>query len=297
MERALGRPGFSLHPESPCRAAGLAWAAFHAGSGRSAGAGRLAAAAVELFMNAAYLLDGLADVAPTEAGSPARGEDLAVATALLMCAGATAARACDVAGAPSALTGLYESALQACAGQLLDALYEGSSGVTTDDALRMTSLKSGSIGRLAAGFGVRMATDDAALVSDVEDFGYNAFTFGQLIDDLRDASAPGPESDLGRNKKTVPLVYFRNSETDLDAAPADPCNGRIDRDFVLRERYAGSGADLYGAVVAEALLNRAKGAIERLRRRDCPVECLERFVATLEATTADALGHRFRARP
>ncbi len=51
----------------------------------------------------------------------------------------------------------------------------------------MTSLKAGSLGRFAAGLGASMATDDPEIVDLCGDFGFNLFTYLQLVDDLRDA--------------------------------------------------------------------------------------------------------------
>ena len=86
---------------------------------------------------------------------------------------------------------------------------------TTDEALTMTSLKAGSLGRFATGLGASMATEDPEIVNLCGEFGFNLFTYLQLVDDLRDAcEAQDLRGDLMRHKKTLPVVFFHNSLTE-----------------------------------------------------------------------------------
>src|SRR3989442_7956095 len=86
LVKLLARPGYALHPDGLCRAGVLALKVHEAVIRDAVGrAGLLAAAAVELQMETAYVLDEGVDAAP---GSNRRG-DLGLAIALLT-AGAAA---------------------------------------------------------------------------------------------------------------------------------------------------------------------------------------------------------------
>src|SRR5437773_3438732 len=70
----LRRPGYAFHPEGACRAGRLALEVHEAVAGEPPGrAALLAAAAVELQMEASYVFDEVADTAP----DGKRSEDLA----------------------------------------------------------------------------------------------------------------------------------------------------------------------------------------------------------------------------
>ena len=96
--------------------------------------------------------------------------------------------------------------------------------VTASDALGMTALKAGGLGELAAVFGASLATDDTETVRLFGELGFNLFTYAQLVDDLRDAfPSQGSSSDWEQGKKTLPLLFFRNSlrEKRLDVRTHD----------------------------------------------------------------------------
>src|SRR6266705_853390 len=77
--KLLRRPGYALHAEGACRAGRLALDVHEAVAGEPLPrAALLAAAAVELQMEASYVFDEVADMAP----DGKRSEDLALATAL-----------------------------------------------------------------------------------------------------------------------------------------------------------------------------------------------------------------------
>ena len=165
------------------------------------------------------------EVDPQYGISPA--EELALAIALLSIGIAAAYRA-EHELCPSGLSTEYPlrtfflSFVNACAGQFLDTRMGMSESASADDALNMTSLKSGSLGRLVAGFGASLGTNDPDVIAKFEEFGFNLFTYLQLIDDIRDASSPdGGDSDLTRNKKTIPLVFFYNALADVRTGKDD----------------------------------------------------------------------------
>src|SRR5438093_5795961 len=224
LMKVLGRPGYAFHPDGLCRAGTLALNVHEAVTrdpmGRTA---LLAAAAVELQMEAMYVFDDVAD-----GDSPvACGDDLALAIALLM-AGAAAAveAAADSPGRSAALDHFCKAYSEACAGQFLDAALQGRGGATLEEALRMTCLKAGGLGKFATGFADRVAGADGEGVVLFERFGDHTFTLAQLVDDLRDACAPGRDSDLAQRKATLPVVFY-GQEFDSPA----PVDGILSRDI------------------------------------------------------------------
>ena len=120
------------------------------------------------------------------------------------------------------------------------------------------------------------------------EFGFNLFTYLQLIDDLRDACpAEGRPRDLEQHKKTVPLVLLYNV---VESAPETPAGGTIPTRMQkptpeeLLRRYREYGVDVYCAVLAEAVLNRAKHNLADLKGRLDTVENLEQFVRSVEVS-------------
>src|SRR2546428_8462948 len=117
----------------------------------------LAAAAVEIQMEAACVFDDVADAAP----GGTRGEDLGLAIALLT-AGAAAAEeaAADSPDRSAAMDHFCRAYSEACAGQFLDAALQRRGGATLEEALQMTCLKAGGLGKFVTGFMARVAGAD-----------------------------------------------------------------------------------------------------------------------------------------
>src|SRR6266568_5837688 len=247
LVKLLRRPGYALHSDGLCRAGALALhvheAVIREPVGRTA---LLAAAAVEIQMEAAFVFDDVADAAP----GGTRGEDLGLAIALLT-AGAAAAveAAADSPDRSAALDHFCRAYSEACAGQFLDAALQGRGDTTLEEALRMTRLKSGGLGKFATGFAARIAGADGEGVALFERFGDHTFTLAQLVDDLRDACAPGEASDLAQGKATLPVVFYGQGIDSLV-----PVNGMLSAE--VRNLYESSGAPLYVGILAHAYMNR-----------------------------------------
>ena len=274
MLRALARPGFALCEEGPCRAGALTSSVFQAIRREPSAEGFRAAGAVELYMSAAYMFDNVADQDEAADLDISYAEEQALAISALSCGNALALEAVHGAGrdraALSILTRLQRQIVSSSAGQFLDAHMERADSATTRESLRMTSLKAGSLGRLAAGFGAWLATDDAGTIDTCEEFGSNLFTFMQLIDDIRDAK-PENSSDIRRNKKTIPIVFLHHQMAQArDGLPDGilPPPGSIGTGAPQLDELDTSGADAFGVIVAEAFLNRAKGALANLAGHD-----------------------------
>lgn len=293
MLQVLSRSGFALHPEARCTAGLLALKVYEAICGTATAAAFQAAVAVELYMEAAFIFDNVADQEIDSTQDTSAAEDLSIAIGLMCCGGRAACEAGRRAGSDALglrlLLQLQRDCLGSCSGQFMDARLQKRGLVSTEEALKMTCRKSGSLGRLAAAQGAIMATDVSETIGLFEEFGFNLFTYLQLIDDLRDAcpAVVGPLRDLYQNKKTLPLAYFNNlllqEHTDLN-------DGIIPRKYDepsihnFRREFSTSGADIFCVIVAETFLNRAKSnlAALKVKGRVWTVEGLEQFVRSLE---------------
>ena len=278
---ALRAPDFALHADSRCRAGVLALAAFEAVAGVRTGPAVQAAAGVELLMEAGFLLDHLADGEPDEASELGHGERLAVAITLLGYGLGAASEAAAIADRSSTLGPirlLYQTFIAACGGQLLDLTPHRREAPTTDEALRITELKAGRLGRLAAGVGASMATRDAETVRQLGDLGSNICTHAQLLDDIEDAFP----DDLVRDKRTVPVVFFCGSSHEwypgtLDTGPAARPLG--DAPLArLEGAYRSSGAEIFTRIIAQTYADRAKETLAGLGIRVVRGEALDGLI-------------------
>jgi geranylgeranyl pyrophosphate synthase len=282
LVRLLARPGYALHPKGRCRAGLFALEVYRAIRRQYDRTALVAAAAVELQMQSAYVFDDVSDRRPD--GSQA--EDLALAIALLTAGTAAAADATSYSPDPSgAMRHFCVTTGGACAGQFLDAMLERRGGATLEESLQMTRLKSGSLGTFAAGFAARVAGAGTEGLEVFERFGFNIFTFAQLIDDQRDACHPGPLSDLAQAKATLPVVFYRQ-RNQIDSPT--PAGGRISRE--VRDAYDSSGAPAYAAIIALTYLGRAQADLQRLADCGYAIEGLGRFLEGMESDATRTLG-------
>lgn len=280
LMKLLGRPGYALHPDGLCRAGMLALHVHEAVIPEAVGrSGLLAAAAVELQMEAAYVFDEVADAAP----GAGRSEDLGLAIALLTAGAAAAVEAADEAPDRSAAMDHFCRAYgDACAGQYLDAALQGRGRASLEEALQMTCLKAGGLGKFVTGFMARVAGADGDGVALLERFGHHTFTLAQLVDDLRDACAPGEGSDLAQRKATLPVVFYGRG---IDS-PA-PMDGILS-DQNCRT-YESSGASLYAAILVHAYMSRAEEDLTLLARHGYAVRGLVRYLESVDSGAGNIL--------
>ena len=292
----LTRPGYALHPESGRRAGVVALEVYRTILGKLDENAWPAAAAVELYMEAGFLFDDVADQEVDPDLASTCSEELALAITLMNCG---VAAACDAArgGEPGAagllaVEQMVRDCITACAGQYRDAHLSRQDSATTEEALKMTELKAGGCGRLAASFAAAIATDDPQIIQLFGDFGFNLFTYLQLIDDIRDAIPKGSPRDLLQQKKTVPLVFFGSSPSP-DRRPTR--SGTMHSEFAGESGYEfrvslhETGAKVFSAVVAEAYLNRAKTKLAEISKRLGSVETLEQLVRSLQISPQEVL--------
>ena len=290
MLRALSCPGFALHPEAKCRAGLLTLEVYKAIQGTLNATAFWAAIATELYMEAAYIFDQVADHELDQADGLSAAEELALAIGLMSCGAAMGYEAARQADSNErcirSLLQLHQDCINSSSGQFLDARAQKLHLGTTNEAIQITCLKSGSLGRLATSFAANIATDESQTIKLFEEFGFNLFTYMQLVDDIRDACPENtPHTDLGQHKKTLPLVYFFNflvedaSVTNSDIMSPDsgvPISQKV------RQAFKASGAEVFSAIVAETFLNRAKSNLADLRDRVIMVDSLEQLVSSVE---------------
>src|SRR5262249_52159967 len=126
------------------------------------------------------------------------------------------------------------------------------------------------------GFVARVVGADGDGVEILERFGHHTFTLAQLVDDLRDAIAPGATSDLAQRKATLPVIFYGrriDSATSLDSI--------LSQDIC--KTYESSGAPLYAAILAHAYKSRAEEDLTSLARRGYAVGGLTRFLESVDS--------------
>lgn len=254
----------------------------------------LAATAAELYIEAGFLFDDVADGDAEPSSDSSIAAELALALTLESCAATVACDAAAKAGVAglNALRGLMHNITTASAGQHLDAILAGGTAATTDEALRMTEFKAGGCGRLVAGFAAGVATDDDEVVRLFTEFGADTFVYLQLVDDLRDAySENSVPHDMINGKNTVPLAYYRSGTA--EGTPAETGGIMLSTDVQddqyvgYRRRFAASGAGAFGAVVAEAYLIQARANLAALSERLGSLDPLEQFLDSIEFSPQD----------
>ncbi len=178
VAEVLARPGYALHSDSRCRAGSLALLVYETLHGEIDGPGWKAAVAVELYMEAAFLFDDVADDDVAPDSTPA--EEIAVALTVLNCgAGAASEAAAGRSSEGPAFTPLQQMAqdcITACAGQYGDAALSDHDLVSADEALRMTEMKAGACGRLVTSFAAGIGGQNRDVASHFGEFGFNLFT-------------------------------------------------------------------------------------------------------------------------
>jgi geranylgeranyl diphosphate synthase type I len=123
----------------------------------------------------------------------------------------------DVGVAPATalavLRGFEEAILRMCEGQHLDMTGEGRFDIDEARYLRMIRGKTAALLAAAASLGARIATDDAAQVAAMADFGEALGMGFQMQDDLLDIwgdpqlTGKPPATDLLQRKMSLPMVH------------------------------------------------------------------------------------------
>ena len=298
--QALERRGFALHPDAVCRAGVLSLEVYRSLRGHLPRPALKMAASVQLYMEAAFLLDDVADedVGKTFDSTPAR--EIAIGITLLNCASLAAFEAVMMTGARvthlQPFQDLIRDCITSCSGQYLDANLSSADVVSTETAMDMTERKAGGCGRMATGFAAGLAGADKQDVDQFSEFGYYLFTYLQLLDDIRDASSTddGLPDDIAGGKKTVPIVYYlatlREHGNSQGDGTIDIASGRLPNFEEYQRTYDATGAKAFGALVAYEYLTQAKASLAILAERSVPVSALERIISDIKLTPQEILG-------
>lgn len=291
----LENRGFALCPQRSCRAGDLSLRVSQSITGRTDKAAVRGAAAVELQIEAGYLFDNVADGEIDSGLGLNGGEQLALALAMHCCGAQAAWEAASCSSrdrGSQALQSFHTNYIASCAGQFLDAQLEKRAVANTDEALNMTFLKSGSLGRFAAEFGALLATDEPETIRLFGDFGFNLTTYLQLVDDVADACPNGHgDGDIAQGKKTLPLVFFHNYllKWHPECGGIEALKEISGENTSVREDFEVSGAADFGAIVAEAFLNRAKSNLDDLHGLVKETDGLEQYVDSLVSGSTEVL--------
>lgn len=281
---ALAQPGFALHPASRCYAGALALGAYESGAGRLDAVAEMGAAAAELVTESAHLFDHVADRV-AQAGD---GHEVAVAIGLLACGYAIATEAAGCAGtstAAAALRSLFLRTMESADGQMLDSGGHEITRIGAAGATEIAKAKSGSIGRLATELGANLAGCPEGLIGVLGQAGADAFTYAQLVDDIRDAYPPSDrQSDAAAGKATLPLALFH--------AGGVPSHLGTMRYSEFRTAFHASDAKVTSTLIAETYLNRAKASVHELGERGLATGILSEVLESMGTLSVVALATR-----
>lgn len=174
------------------------------------------AAAIEVFIAAADLLDDLQD-GDTE--WQVNAQSLQLLAALLFLPTTALLRLEERQVAPQktirVLRVFAQLAAQAGVGQFYD-VWDGSGRIPTIEAsLEISGLKAASLMQCACELGALVGSEDHGLVQAFGRFGWHTGLYAQLQNDLRDVSSDSEvKNDLRQGKKTVPIVFASAGPTE-----------------------------------------------------------------------------------
>ncbi len=226
-----------------------------------------AAAAVEIAMAAADLLDEVTDHDPSPI-IERYGPGQALNTANLMLVMAQQALLHDALRnggehALTALDALQNMLVEAAVGQHLDMLYErmGSAEVTVEMSNNMTQMKAGALISGACRIGALTAGAPVGVVELLARFGREIGGIAQLENDLRDvlphsalggASHAQQKTDLLLRKRTLPIVFTLNDDSEelntLQRAYSSDDISDFDEER-LREAVLAAGGIQFGELI------------------------------------------------
>lgn len=184
---------------------------YQTASGQPANAAVPAAAAIEIMVACADLIDDVQDGDTPVEGNGSAGEALESVWVMLLLAQSSLVRSAD-AGVPrervlDACHRFVRWPVRAMGGQHQDIALEHDPDASLQQSLEMTALKSASLTRCAAEVGAALASSDADVIDLYGEFGRHLGMVGQLMNDIAAVWPNGADkSDLRLGKKTPPIV-------------------------------------------------------------------------------------------
>jgi geranylgeranyl pyrophosphate synthase len=223
------------------------------------------AAALELLMGSADLLDDIAD-GELDAYDVSPGVVLTAAAGLLALAGEAMARSTEDGVAPEIAAELaarlgadFALAAEGQATSLHTPPGEGD----VMGAYQLAAGKSGPFGALAAWSGARVTTADADLLERYGEYGRALAVHSQLLNDARDASPEGSvaKEDIRAASPTVPVIFARSR-----GAPAGISSEELPAwEQAERQRIKAAGGVATAFAMAEAERAQAMVILDELR--------------------------------
>jgi len=208
---SLCQPGKLLGGASPAPWPSLVLACAAAAGGATR-AGVQVAAAVEVFMAAADVLDDLEDGDESRvvaAAGPAQA--LNAATAMLVLSFELLSSLAD-AGIPHHRVPIFtrvlaQGSLTAAGGQHLDLAAGQDSRSSLSQALSIARTKAGTLAATASRLGAMTGTENPTVLALYESLGQKLGIIGQLQNDIKDAKRGSSKTDRVRGKNTIPLLF------------------------------------------------------------------------------------------
>ena len=287
VNQVLRRANYPLHPEASRHMGRFVLAAHEAAGGADQVAALEGAAAMELLVAASYALDNAMDQEAPPDSTPELEAAVGITLVFLAHASleAVSSRSLDSASHTVFMADVHRLLLSTCAGQLEDLELPRRSATTIDEALEMTQLKAGSMGRLAGLIGASLAGAPADLAERIGEVCWNFVTYRQLMDDIKDAiTAPeGGLTDADSGKRTLPLAYAAQWRQQTPINPESPLvqHRIIDTGPLSPQVIEESGAFLFTKIAAEVFRNKAIECAKEIH------QWTGRGDALLEAVTAD----------
>lgn len=243
------------------------------------------AAALQLFVAAADVLDDIEDADSLESLSARSGPAVAInaATTLLILAekAITRLRGKDIGDDTiirimDAINSYYTTA---CAGQHLDLSLTPEMASSEDMYLRVASMKSASQTECACHTGALLATSDRSLIDIFSGFGHNLGMAAQITNDIQGVTQG---SDILKRKMTLPAIYAlaqTNGETreQLELAFGKPSESALDA-AQIKDLLFGSGGVHYATVRMEFYKQQALAILSDVEDKGISVERLRLFL-------------------
>jgi competence protein ComQ len=262
-----------------------------------------AAAAVEMAMAAADLLDELTDDDPSAiVAKYGPGQALNTANLMLVMAQQLLQKHASGDGgqkALNALGALQDMLVEAAVGQHLDMLYDdmGPSEVTPEMSANMTSLKAGALIAGACRMGALMSGADADVVELLARFGREIGGIAQIVNDIQDvlphetgsdSLLPERKTDLRLRKRTLPIVFtLRDDSAEPNALQrtfGDSQAGAVDEEE-LRQAVLSAGGVQFAQLVMQV---HEQNALELLQELEALRPGARQVLAPLMATVDQA---------
>ncbi len=254
------------------------------------------AQAIEMFHTSTLLHDDLMDESPLRRGKPtvylkwSANQAILSGDAMVILANRMMSQA-SVDNITTVMDAFTKAQLEVCEGQQLDLQFESLPIVSTEDYLKMISLKTAVLLACSLEIGALLAGANAAEVADLYLFGINIGLAFQIQDDTLDTygdvNALGKQigDDIYSGKKTILLIHaYQQADAagrvelmDLIQNTKLPLEEKVPKVIALYDRY---GVHQYALDLIDKYNQRAFDALDRLSAK-YDVSMLKKFAYSL----------------